>query len=350
MVFVGAGRPLECWSAPVDDPQPGWTLLKTKIAGVCGTDAHRLDGDLPDPGRPVTFGHEGIGIVEALGDGVTTDHGGTPVRPGDIVYWTPSNTTPGANPITGWPPPAEIPSPASYQDYASLPPTNVFYRIPHDTDPEAVIAFGCAMPTALGGFARLGGVRPGQTVVVQGCGPVGLAATLLAGLSPARQVIVIGEPANRREAAQRLGASTVIPLASTTADERRQQILDLTDGRGAEVVIEAAGRLPAFGEGMSLLADEGRFLILGLYSGRETVAFDPIALNNRSQSVIGSMGPTTLTDYRTTIHLAQRHGTRLGIAKVITHRYGFDQLEAAIAAARSGDAIKAIAVPDLDAP
>ena len=73
MVFVGAGRPLECWEGEVADPVPGAVLVRTIIAGVCGTDAHRLDGDLPDAGRPITFGHEGVGIIEALGAGVTTE-------------------------------------------------------------------------------------------------------------------------------------------------------------------------------------------------------------------------------------------------------------------------------------
>jgi 5-exo-hydroxycamphor dehydrogenase len=342
MVFVGAGRPLETRSGDVADPEPGAVLVRTTIAGVCGTDAHRLRGDLPDPGRPVCFGHEGIGTVEALGDGVTTDSAGIPVRPGDTVYWTPSGSRPAALPSVGWPPPDDVPNPASYQDYATLAPTNIFYRVPDDTDPAAVIAFGCAMPTALGGMARLGGVRPADTVVVQGCGPVGLASTLLASLSTARQVIVIGAPDNRLRAAEVLGASTTIPLESTTVDERRRMVLDLTDGRGAEVVIEAAGVMSAFDEGFDLLADSGRYLILGIYSGHGTVALDPIRLNNRSLSVIGSMGPASFDDYRATIHLAQRHGERLRFADLITHRFPFADTEAAIAVAGSGEAIKAV--------
>jgi threonine dehydrogenase-like Zn-dependent dehydrogenase len=349
MVFVGAHRPLECWDGDVADPVPGGVLVRTSLAGVCGTDAHRLDGDLPDPGRPVTFGHEGIGVIEVLGEGVTTDRAGVAVRPGDTVYWTPSGDRPGATPPMGWPPPAEVPNPASYQEYATLAPSNVFYRIPDDTSPEAVIAFGCAMPTALGGIARLGGIGAGRTVVVQGCGPVGLASTLLASLSAARQVIVIGAPENRRRAAERLGASTTIALESTSVEERRHMVWDLTDGRGAEIVIEAAGQMSAFDEGMGLLADSGRYLVLGIYSGHGTVALDPVRLNNRSLAVIGSMGPTELADYRTTIHLAQRHGARLAFADLITHRFPLSRTEDAIATARSGEAIKTIVIPGLDA-
>jgi 5-exo-hydroxycamphor dehydrogenase len=224
----------------------------------------------------------------------------------------------------------------------------VFYRIPDGTSAEGVIAFGCAMPTALGGLARLGPIRPGQSVVVQGCGPVGLAATLLAALSPARQVIVIGAPEIRLRAAAVMGASCTIPLLTTSVDERRARVLDLTDGRGAEVVIEAAGQMPAFDEGMNLLSDEGRYLVMGLYSGHGTVALDAIRLNNRSLSVIGTMGPTSLTDYRSTIQLVQRHNARLRFTDLITHRFPLSRLTDAITAMRADDAIKVIVLPDVD--
>lgn len=350
MVFVGAGRPLERQIALVDAPPPGGVLVRTTVAGVCGTDAHRLDGDLPDPGRPVTFGHEGIGVVEELGAGVTSDLAGVPLRVGDTVYWQPGSREPGVPSELGWPPSADVPNQAAYQDFATLPASNMVYRVPDGTDPLALIAFGCAMPTALGGVTRLGGVRPGQSVVVQGSGPVGLAATFLAGLTAARQVIVIGAPDSRLAAASRLGATTTLPLERTSAEERRATILELTDGRGADVVIEAAGRMNAFAEGMDLLADSGRYLVMGIYSGHGTVPLDVVRLNNRNLSVIGTMGAAQISDYRTTIHLAQRYGARLGFADLVTHRFGLDDVEAAIAVARAGDAIKAVVLPALDAP
>ena len=70
MVFLGPGRPLECRDGEVADAGPGAVLVRVVKAGVCGTDAHRLDGDLPDVGHPVTFGHEGIGEIVSLGEGV----------------------------------------------------------------------------------------------------------------------------------------------------------------------------------------------------------------------------------------------------------------------------------------
>jgi threonine dehydrogenase-like Zn-dependent dehydrogenase len=348
MVFVGSRRPLMFTTVDVPSPGPGALVVRTTIAGVCGTDAHRLDGDLPDPGRPVSFGHEGIGVVEELGAGVSRDVAGVPLAVGDTVYWSPSSRDPGLPSELGWPPPASSPNPAAYQDFATLPATNIVYRVPEGADPLAVIAFGCAMPTALGGFDRLGGVRPGETVVVQGSGPVGLASTVLAALSPARQVIVIGAPEVRLAAAERLGASATLALEHTDAAQRHEAILQLTDGRGADVVIEATGRMEAFAEGMSLLGPDGRYVVLGIYSGHGTVSFDPVRLNNLSMSIIGSMGPTRTSDYRTTIQLAHRHGARLGFADLVTHRFPLSQLETAIDVARRGEAIKAVVLPGID--
>ena len=348
MVFVQPHQPLECWEGEVADPVAGGVLIRTSIAGVCGTDAHRLDGDVPLMGHPVNFGHEGIGVIEALGDGVTTDWAGAPVGIGDLVYWTPATRPLPHGERQPWPPSATVPNSASYQDFATLSPSNVFYRVPDDTQPESVIAFGCAMPTALGGQTRLGGIRPGQSVVVQGCGPVGLASVFLASLSPARQVIVIGAPDNRLEAARNLGATTTISLETTTAEERADVVRSLTDGRGAEVVVEAAGQKAAFGEGLGLLAESGRYLILGLYSGHGTVELDPFKLNNNSLSIIGSLGGTHHSDYLTVIQLAQRYGQQLRFADLITHRFPLSELEGAVAAMRSGNAIKAVVVPDLD--
>src|SRR5690606_15608373 len=249
---------------------------------------------------------EGVGIVEALGEGVTKDRAGAPISVGDAVYWTPGSVDESSGEsLEVWPPPATEPSPASYQDYATVSPRGIFFRIPEGVDPEAVIACGCALPTAIGGMRRLGGIQPGQSVVVQGCGPVGLATTMLAALSPARQVIVIGAPDHRLAAAQRLGATRTVPLETTTPDERLAIVRDATEGRGADVVLECAGRTWAFGEAMQMLAPNGAAVLLGLFSDHGTVELDPFCLNNLSQRIIVTLGAFDMSDYVTVIRLAE---------------------------------------------
>ncbi len=239
-----------------------------------------------------------------------------------------------------------MPSVATYQDWAWLAKGVAFYRIPEGTPPEAVIAFGCAMPTAIGGMTRLGGVRPGPTVVVQGCGPVGLSATLLASLERPGQLIVIGAPDERLEVARRFGATTVLPLASTTPEQRKAAIAELTGGRMADVVIEATGKIAAFDEGLALLGPEGKYLILGLYSGPGQVDLNVVRLNNFSQSIIGSLGPARIEDLKTTVDLARDHGERLRFADLVTHRFPLSRTAEAIAAVGSGAAIKAVVLPE----
>lgn len=355
IAFHSPDEPLEIRQVEVPLPEPGGVLLRVVIAGVCGTDAHRLNGDIPRPPAPVAFGHEGIGRIEALGEGVVTDTAGEPVAVGDLVYFSPASV--GGIPASGratpgddgapWPVPADRPSVATYQDWAWLGKSIAFFRIPEGTSPEAVIAFGCAMPTAIGGMTRLGGVKPGQTVVVQGCGPVGLSSTLLASLAGAGQIIVIGAPEERLRVAQRFGATTVLALEDTTPEQRKAAISELTAGRMADVVIEAAGKIGAFDEGISLLGSEGRYLIIGLYSGPGDVGFNVVRLNNFSQSIIGSLGPASINDLKAVVDLARDHGARLGFADLVTHRFPLSQTADAIAAVGSGAAIKAVVLPEI---
>jgi threonine dehydrogenase-like Zn-dependent dehydrogenase len=138
-------------------------------------------------------------------------------------------------------------------------------------------------------------------------------------------------------------------LERTTPEERADLVRSMTEGRGADVIIEAAGRKAAFDEGIELLAEGGRYLILGLYSGHGKVELDPFRLNNNSQSVIGSLGGTHHSDNLAVIRLAQRFGRRLGFADLITHRFPLANAEQAIATMRSGEAIKAVVLPETDA-
>jgi 5-exo-hydroxycamphor dehydrogenase len=181
--------------------------------------------------------------------------------------------------------------------------------------------------------------------VVQGCGPVGLASTLLAGLSAARQVIVVGDPDHRLGAARRLGATETIALASTTEEERADIVRRATDGRGADVVLECAGRPAAFGEAMRLLAPDGALVVLGLFSGRGTVELDPYRLNNLSQRIIGTLGALDQRDYLTAVQLAVRFGESLAFSEFVTHRFPLERTAEAIDAMRTGAAIKAVVTP-----
>ena len=355
-VFDRPGTPLQFADFEVPPPPPGGMVIEVTMAGVCGSDWHILDGNHPPEPFPTAMGHEGVGVVKRLGDGVTTDAAGRPLAIGDRVFWSPYVKCGHCQACTRhfdaypcerevWPPRAEVLSSAAFQQFATLYASNEVYRIADDTPSDAVIALGCAMVAVLGGFDKLGEIRAGQTVVIQGSGPVGLAATILASLTQAHQVIVIGDPSPRLSAALRLGATAVLSLGGTTIEGRSTTIRELTEGRGADVVIEASGNLAAFDEGIDLLTFNGRYLNIGLWAGSGTVGLDPFRLNNLSLRIIGSLGLTVGTHLRV-LRLIEAHHARLDLSALITHRFPLDRVEEAIDAARQASAVKVVVTPN----
>ncbi|KAF2811262.1 mycothiol-dependent formaldehyde dehydrogenase [Mytilinidion resinicola] len=355
-VFTSPNTPITLITERTPPPSPTSLLIRVSHAGVCGSDLHRLTGDYPPPPAPISFGHEGVGTIAALGALITHDRAGAPLSPGDRIYWGPSTpcgaatcaacaaSTPMKCPQLNWPVLAGRPNAAAYRTFATLSEKHFYYKIPEGTSAESVIAFGCAMPTALRAFARLGTLERGANVVVQGSGPVGLAMTVLAGLAGARAVVVIGDPEVRLQAAGRLGATHVLSVSGSTVEERRRRVMEITGGRGASVVVEAAGVPAAFPEGFELLGMNGRFLIVGLYSGKAVYPVDAVRINNFNLSIIGSVGIEP-ENYKRTVEIAEEHGKRLGFEELITHRFKLENVEEAIRAVVRPDAVKIVVMP-----
>jgi 5-exo-hydroxycamphor dehydrogenase len=355
-VFTGSDRSVTLGPVEVGPAPAGGLLARVGLAGVCGTDAHRLAGHVPSPVHGVAFGHEATGVVESLGAGTTTDWAGTPLAVGDRITWFPNASCYRCHACVvlqnnslcrnkTWPEPAGAASAAGFQELATLHGNVVFFRIPDGTSDEAVIAFGCGMPTAVTALARAGRVAGTDTVLIQGSGPVGLAATLLARHTAARQVILLGAPADRLAWGRRLGADATIDITTTAPDERVQHVRDLTDGRGADVVIEAAGVVSAFVEGLDLLATQGRYVIAGLYSGGTTVPFDPVMLNNRNLQLSGSLA-TTPRDKLEGLLATARHEREFALGDFVSHRFPLAETHAAIEGMGRPGATKSVVTPN----
>jgi 5-exo-hydroxycamphor dehydrogenase len=359
-VLVRPGSPVETWEAPVPSPTGADIVVSVEMAGVCGTDHHYTLGEIEWPG-PMVLGHEGIGRVDELGPDVDTDYGGEPIAPGDLVYWVPLrpchrchactvledvSLCPSLSPGRFRDP--ELPPYASYTELATLPAGMAYFRVPQDTPPEAVIAFGCAMPTMLHALERLGPIGFGQSVVVQGCGPVGLAAVILARHAGAGEITVIGGPPARLKMAERLGATSVMDLAEfVDADARVEAVRDASAGRGADVVIEATGHPPAFAEGLRMVARGGRYLIVGLWSAAGEIPVEPRQVNNGNLRIIGSAlsRPRHLAQ---AVQVARRYHQRLPLAQVVSHRFPLAQAQQALECVGRQETIKAVITPNQD--
>lgn len=346
---------LEIREVPISSPEPGGALVRVVLGGVCGSDVHILSGEAGEMPFPIILGHEGVGRIEELGSGVRTDYAGTPVTIGDLVYWSPIalcrrcysctvlEETPCEN--TRFFEHADRPNWGSYADFAWLPGGMPFYRLPNNAKPDAVAALGCALPTVLRGFDRAGPIRVGDSVVVQGAGPVGLSAILVAAHAGARDIIAIDGSEGRLEAARTLGASMAISLRTPPA-ERHQLIYERLGAKGPDVVVEAAGALPAFPEGINLAGPHGRYIVLGLWGAIGTQAVSPRDLTLKNLTIAAASFPKPKHYYHA-LHLAAHLQDKVPLADLITHRFSIDGARSALEATRTGVATKAVIDPQM---
>lgn len=353
-VLVAPNR-IETWDVPIFDPPAGGALVRIVAGGVCGSDVHIASGDAGVMPFPIILGHEGVGRVERLGPAVETDYAGVPVKVGDLVYWAPIalchrchsctvlEETPCEN--SQFFEHADKPNWGSYADFAVLPNGLAFFRVPDGTSTDAVIALGCALPTVLRGFDRCGQIRMGDSVVVQGAGPVGLSAVLVAKLSGAREIIVIDSHENRLSVARALGATAVVSLADS-AEERRRQIYDRVSPHGPDVVVEAAGVLQAFPEGVDITGNHGRYIILGLWGAIGTQPIPPRELSTKNLTIAGASFPKP-KHYHEALQMAARLQHEVPLAALVTHRFGIAGAAAALDATAKGQVIKAIIDPEM---
>jgi 5-exo-hydroxycamphor dehydrogenase len=352
-VLVEPNR-VETWDVPIVDPEPGGALVSIVIGGVCGSDVHIVSGDAGVMPFPIILGHEGIGRIEKLGDGVTTDYASVPVKEGDLVYWAPIalcnrcysctvlDQTPCEN--SRFFEHAERPNWGSYADYAWLPNGMAFYRLPDGASPEAVASLGCALPTALRGLEQVGAITVQESVVVQGAGPVGLSAVLVASIAGAREVIVIDAVPSRLEVAKKLGATATLSLRELTPEQRREEVYERVGPLGPNVVIEAAGHLDAFPEGVALTGSHGRYIILGLWGAVGERSVSPREFTVKNLRVQGATFPKPKHYYHA-MHLSVHMQDTL--AELVTDRYGVGDAVAALSAVESGNVIKAVIDPTI---
>jgi len=246
------GAPVSVESVVVPDPGPGEAVVRVQACGVCHTDLHYREGGITDE-FPFLLGHEAAGVVEAVGHGVAD------VTPGDFVVlnwravcgkcracargrpWYCFDTANASQQMTlddGTPL-----SPAlgigAFAD-KTLVASGQCTRMDGRARPEAAGLLGCGVMAGLGAALNTGGVTRGDSVAVIGCGGVGSAAVAGAGRAGARTIIAIDLDPRKLESARRLGATHTVHAAEV--DDVVEAVRGLTDGLGADIVIEAVGR------------------------------------------------------------------------------------------------------------
>lgn len=342
-VLVEHGQPLELREVPLPPRlEPGALLVRNRAATLCGTDVHMWRGTaLRDRPRPTILGHEMVGEIVGFGDGEHTDSIGRPLQIGDRITWTHGECGHCYYcVIEGEPTLCENWRLYMVGDYREFPhligglaeytyvfPTSGRLLVPEDLTDEVVSASSCAMRTVVAAMERLGPLRPTDTVVVQGAGPVGLFAAAAAITGGADQVIVVGGPESRLEIARAWGA-VVLPYDGPESDEAvLRGVLDATNGRGADVVIEASGAPRAFLQGVDMSRRGARYLIVGQVHEQE-VPFNPSVLVMKQLNLIGSKSATVRHYYRA-LEFLRRTSDRFDWNRLFDAPYRLDEVMAA---------------------
>lgn len=322
--------------------EPGGIRVKITAGGICGSDLHFWRGEIKPiiagkPG-PVILGHEMAGYVDAMGIGISTDSTGKRLKEGDRVVFTyyfpcmrcynclrgelnhcPTrfrfrasiNEFPYCN--------------GGFAEYYYLFPGHFVFKVPDDLSDEAVASANCAASQAVYSLME-SGMQIGDSVVVQGAGGLGIVATAASKDMGAATVTVIDGVPGRLEFAKQCGADYTIDINEyRTPDSRIEKVKQLTDGRGADVVIEMVGYPQAFAEGLEMVRHGGTYVEAGniFPDSNVTVDVSKILWNQAKIVPVTHYQPQVLP---ITLDFLNRTKDRFPLTKLMSHRFPLEEI------------------------
>ena len=335
----------EMTELPPPPVEAGGILVKITSAGICGSDLHYWRGDMKPimPGKPgpLIIGHEMTGVVDTLGYGISTDSMGLPLKEGDRVAYTyfypcrrcyvclrgelnncPTRFRFRAS-IEDWPY-----CDGGYSEYYYLRPGHFVFKVPDELPDEVVTAANCAVSQVIYGLHQAD-MRMGDVVVVQGAGGLGINATAAARDMGAGQVISIDGLPNRLELAMQCGADQTIDINEyDTPESRVERVKELSQGRGADVVVEVVGFPQVVPEGLQMLRPGGTFVEIGNIWANSTVELDISKLLWGITRII----PTAHYDpyiLPVALDFLVRTKDRFPLTSVMSHKFPLEQIEEA---------------------
>ncbi|QIN80002.1 zinc-binding dehydrogenase [Rubrobacter marinus] len=355
-------QPLEVREIDVPELEPDAMIVEVEASTMCGTDVHIHQGEYASAGLsklPLVMGHEIVGRIAVLGKDRRTDALGRPLQEGDLVAWSyawcgrcfwctiSKQPTACANArMYGWGSADQFPHlTGGFSEYAYVMPLCDVVKVPENLDPALAASSTCAFRTIVHGYEKIGKIETIDTVVIQGSGPVGLYALAFAIQSGARQTICIGAPASRLELAGRWGANHTFDIGETDVSERRERVLELTEGRGADLVVECSGAGAAFVEGMNLIRRGGRYLILG-QADPNPVEISGTYFNLRQLTVAGTMS-ADISHYYRALQFLSDHQEKFPFHELLGNKYGLSGVNDALESMKAMREVKPVIIPSM---
>lgn len=304
VVFRSPGQEVTVSDITLAPPGPGEVEVAVTAAGVCHSDLHVIRGEWDHP-TPVVMGHEGSGVVTALGAGVT----GLEIGDHVVLSWVPSCGTcrfclagrPAACSLV-----AEVVAPggvlydgtsrlgrrraahhylgvSSFAERVVVPASGAI-KVREDAPLDVIALVGCAIATGVGAVRNTAGVEAGATVAVIGCGGVGLSCVQGARLAKAGRIVAVDVVPEKLELARRLGATDAIDARDGDVVEALRALVP----EGLDYVFDAIGKIETTEQSIAALGQGGAAVIVGLPPTGRTARFDPLALAEADQRILGS--------------------------------------------------------------
>jgi alcohol dehydrogenase len=320
LVFQGPGQKDWVEKAAPGIEKPTDAIVRITRTTICGTDLHILKGDVPTVAAGRTLGHEGVGVIEAVGSAIKS------FKPGDRVLIS-CITSCGSCPNCkrqlyshcadgGWILGHLIDG--TQAELVRIPHAdNSLYPIPDGADEEALVMLSDILPTGFEIGVLSGQVKPGDTVAIIGAGPVGMAALLTAQFYTPGRIVMLDTDPNRLEVARRFGATDTIDVSGGKAVET---LMAMTDGVGVDVAIEAVGIPATFDICQKVIAPGGHIANVGVHGKSVELHLETLWIQNITLT-------TGLVNTNTTRMLMKTvQSGKLSPAGLITHRFALQDI------------------------
>ena len=350
--------PLEIEEVEIDDPGPGEVLVKTAASGICHSDLHVIEGDIPIP-SPCVLGHEPAGIVEVVGEGVTD------FAPGDHVIGCVSQwcgvckfCTHGRPHLclaqfTGRPegaaarisakgePITQFANLSSFADHMLIPERSLV-KIRDDMPLDRACLIGCGVTTGLGAALNTVQIPPGASVAIIGCGGVGLSALQGARIIGAGKIIAVDAQPWKFDLARDLGATDCVNAAD---GDPVAAVQELTGG-GADFVFECIGLIPTVEQAVAMTGRGGTTVLVGVVPIGKKVEIDAADLTLNEKKITGSNMGSNRFRFDMPKYIEYYLDGRLKLDEMISSRIKLDEINVAFDLLRKGEAARQVIVFD----
>ncbi len=356
-VLYEINTPLKVEEVTLDEPQENEVLVKIVATGVCHSDLHFMKGEMPQP-TPFVPGHEGAGIVEKVGPGVTTlkpgDHvilmvafacgkcrycvEGRPTRCVENLPIQMMATLPGGGMRLhkGDQELHHLFGLASFAEYAVVHERSAV-KIREDAPMEVVCPLGCGIATGIGTAINTTGIKAGESIVIYGCGGVGLSAVMGAKLAGAGTLIAVDTLERKLEMAKELGADHII---NASQEDPKAKVMELTGG-GADYAIECIGNVDVIMQAFGSIHVGGKCILVGMAPLVSMLSIAPFEFL-LGKTMTGAIQGDIIAPIEIPRYIDLFMAGKLPIDKLITKNYKLDQINEAFEALEKGETIKSI--------